>query len=101
MVAGFNYNRIFYCKARALLLATTEAEPPSNAVLGVLRYDERGWAVAQSPILVTTITLERLRKRGYESMLYYYKQVAPHLNEPLYTACSDIYREDPYVQCPR
>ena len=30
-----------------------------------------GWAVAQSPILVTTITLERLRKRGYESMLDY------------------------------
>jgi len=44
-----------------------------------------GWAVAQSPILVTTITLERLAKRGYESLLNYYKQVAPQLNEPLYT----------------
>jgi len=44
-----------------------------------------GWAVAQSPILVTTITLERLRKRGYESMLEYYEKIAPHLNEPLYT----------------
>lgn len=43
------------------------------------------WAVAQSPILVTTITLERLRKRGYTSMLDYYVKVAPHLNEPLYT----------------
>ena len=31
-----------------------------------------GWAVAQSPILVTTITIERLAKRGYESMLSYY-----------------------------
>jgi RNA-directed DNA polymerase len=44
-----------------------------------------GWAIAQSPILVTTITLERLRKRGYKAMLTYYEKVAPHLNEPLYT----------------
>jgi group II intron reverse transcriptase/maturase len=44
-----------------------------------------GWAVAQSPILVTTITLERLRKRGYEALLSYYEKIAPHLNEPLYT----------------
>ena len=44
-----------------------------------------GWAVAQSPILITTITLERLNKRGYESMLDYYLKVAPQLNEPLYT----------------
>jgi len=44
-----------------------------------------GWAVAQSPILVTTVTLERLRKRGYESMLDYYQRVSPLLNEPLYT----------------
>ena len=34
-----------------------------------------GWAVAQSPILGTTITEERLRKRGYQSMLSYYHQV--------------------------
>ena len=44
-----------------------------------------GWAVAQSPILVTTITLDRLRKRGYMAMLTYYEKIAPHLNEPLYT----------------
>lgn len=44
-----------------------------------------GWAVAQSPILGTTITLERLRKRGYERMLNYYLKVAPQFNEPLYT----------------
>ena len=44
-----------------------------------------GWAVAQSPILVTTITLERLARRGYESMQSYYEKVSPQLNEPLYT----------------
>jgi len=49
------------------------------------RTRKGGWAVAQSPILVTTITLERLRKRGYTAMLDYYEKIAPHLNEPLYT----------------
>jgi len=44
-----------------------------------------GWATAQSPILGTTITLERLRGRGYEALLTYYEKIAPHLNEPLYT----------------
>jgi len=44
-----------------------------------------GWAVAQSPIMITTVTLERLKKRGYEPMLDYYQKVSPQLNEPLYT----------------
>ncbi len=50
-----------------------------------IRTSMGAWAVAQSPILVTTITLERLRQRGYESMLSLYEKIAPHLNEPLYT----------------
>ncbi len=49
------------------------------------RTRKGGWAVAQSPILTTTITLERLKKRGYQSMLDYYLKVNPTLNEPLYT----------------
>jgi len=44
-----------------------------------------GWAVAQSPILGTTITLDRLSKRGYVALLDLYLKIAPHLNEPLYT----------------
>jgi len=44
-----------------------------------------GWAIAQSPILGTTITLDRLRKRGYVSTLEIYKLISPQLNEPLYT----------------
>ncbi len=43
-----------------------------------------GWAIAQSPILVTTITLERLRKRGYESMLDIYKQITPVRRDSLF-----------------
>ncbi len=34
-----------------------------------------GWAVAQSPILRTTITLKRLEQRGYLSMTKYYLQI--------------------------
>jgi RNA-directed DNA polymerase len=49
------------------------------------RTRKGGWSIAQSPILGTTITLERLRKRGYQSLLDYYFQVSPGLNEPLYT----------------
>ncbi|MEP4440858.1 MAG: group II intron reverse transcriptase/maturase [Marinobacter alexandrii] len=44
-----------------------------------------GWAVAQSPILRTTITLDRLRKRGYQSLSEHYSIVSPLLNEPPYT----------------
>jgi RNA-directed DNA polymerase len=44
-----------------------------------------GWRVAQSPILVTTITIKRLQKKGYESILDYYLKVSPQFNEPLYT----------------
>ena len=48
----------------------------------------------QSPItcaefveaLVTTITLDRLRKRGYEALLTYYEKIAPSrlVGKPLY-----------------
>jgi RNA-directed DNA polymerase len=38
-----------------------------------------GWATAQSPILKTTITLEKLRLRGYESMLDYYQRLQPEI----------------------
>ena len=41
-----------------------------------------GWAVAQSPILVTTITLSRLNKRGYVSLFSVYQQVALFIHKP-------------------
>ena len=34
-----------------------------------------GWAVAQSPILRTTITEKRLERKGYESLVNYYQKV--------------------------
>ena len=48
------------------------------------RTRKGGWAIAQSPILGTTITLKRLASRGYESLLDHYFKVAPQHNEPLY-----------------
>ena len=33
-----------------------------------------GWAVAQSPILRTTITVKRLKRKGYVSLIEYYKR---------------------------
>lgn len=41
-----------------------------------------GWAIAQSPILNTTITVDLLCKRGYESMLSWYQISAPHKFTP-------------------
>jgi RNA-directed DNA polymerase len=38
-----------------------------------------GWAVAQSPILGTTLTVARLRKRGYEQMASYYQKLRPEI----------------------
>jgi len=90
-VDGWVRNRLRYCiwhhwkkperKRKNLIrlgVPTEQAYQWSRSRMG-------GWRIAQSPILGTTITLERLRKRGYEAMLSYYEKVAPHLNEPLYT----------------
>lgn len=34
-----------------------------------------GWAIAQSPIMRTTVTEQRLAKRGYQSFTKYYEQL--------------------------
>ncbi|HNF41952.1 MAG TPA: group II intron reverse transcriptase/maturase, partial [Bacteroidia bacterium] len=44
-----------------------------------------GWAIAQSPILGSTITLKRLKQRGYESLLEVYTTLNPSICEPLST----------------
>jgi len=44
-----------------------------------------GWAIAQSPILNTTITVAKLTQRGYESLLTHYYKVSPHYqSSPLF-----------------
>jgi hypothetical protein len=39
----------------------------------------------KSPIMGTTITLKRLKQRGYVSMQELYEQLNPSFHEPLYT----------------
>ena len=57
---------------------------PKRKAYAFSRTRKGGWAIAQSPILTTTLTLERLGKRGYVCMNDYYEKVSPMFNEPLY-----------------
>lgn len=41
-----------------------------------------GWAVAQSPILITTITIARLYKRGYVSLFDYFSKISKSAYQP-------------------
>ncbi|GIZ09857.1 hypothetical protein FUMI01_25830 [Flavobacterium sp. UMI-01] len=41
-----------------------------------------GWAIAQSPILGSTITLKRLRQKGYQSLTDDYIELNPSFCEP-------------------
>ena len=49
------------------------------------RTRKGGWAVAQSPILNTTITIARFKQRGYQSLLDVYGELNPSIYEPPYT----------------
>jgi hypothetical protein len=64
---------------------------PYGTAYAFSRTRKGGWAIAQSPILGTTITLARLRKRGYVSMYDWYEKVTtkvPMFNEPPYMVVS-------------
>jgi len=88
---GWLRNRLRYCiwhhwkkpekKRRSLIRLGVE----QGQAYAWSRSRMGGWAIAQSPILGTTITLDRLKKRGYVALLDIYNQISPQLNEPLYT----------------
>jgi group II intron reverse transcriptase/maturase len=88
---GWLRNRLRYCIWHHW--KKPEKKRRSLIILGVSQDDSYswsrtrmgGWAVAQSPILGTTITIERLKKRGYISLAEMYRKVSPQFNEPLYT----------------
>ena len=46
------------------------------------RTRKGGWTIAQSPILGTTITLKRLKQKGYQSLTDVYIELNPSLCEP-------------------
>lgn len=90
-VDGWLRNRLRYCiwhhwkkpeRKRKNLIRLGVAPDKAYAFS---RTRKGGWAVAQSPILITTVTLERLAKRGYESMLTHYMKVSPlYQSSPLF-----------------
>ena len=58
-----------------------------------------GWAIDQSMILITTITLQGLKKRGYQSLLDMYFKLNPSVCEPPYLPEYLVRRvRDPYPE---
>ena len=90
-IDGWLRNRIRYCiwhdwkkperKRKNLIRLGVDQD---NAYMWS-RTRKGGWATAQSPILGTTITLKRLKQKGYESLTETYIQLNPSLYEPLST----------------
>jgi hypothetical protein len=85
---GWLRNRLRYC-------IWTDWKKPERKRKNIIRLEidhdhayafsrtrKGGWAVAQSPILGTTITLKRLKQRGYKAMLDIYIMLNPSFYEP-------------------
>jgi group II intron reverse transcriptase/maturase len=80
---GWLRNRLRYCiwhhwkkpekKRRSLIRLGVE----QGQAYAWSRSRMGGWAIAQSPILGTTITVDRLKKRGYIPLLELYNQIKP------------------------
>lgn len=83
-IDGWLRNRLRYCiwtdwkKPERRRKSLIRLGTPHGQAYAWSRTRMGGWAVAQSPILITTITLERLRKRSYISMLSLYQEVSPN-----------------------
>ena len=81
---GWLRNRLRYCiwhhwkkpekKRRSLIRLGVE----QGQAYAWSRSRMGGWAIAQSPILGTTITVERLKMRGYVPLLELYNEVKPY-----------------------
>ena len=81
-IDGWLRNRLRYCiwtdwkKLERKRKSLIRLGVPQGQAYAWSRTRMGGWAVAQSPILITTITLERLRRRGYVSMLSRFQEVS-------------------------
>lgn len=90
-IDGWLRNRLRYCiwhnwkKTERKRKNLIRLGVPPNKAYQWSRTRKGGWAIAQSPILSTTITLKRLAKRGYESLESHYLKISPMFSEPLYT----------------
>jgi RNA-directed DNA polymerase len=80
---GWVRNRLRYCiwhhwkkpERKRKNLIRLGVEPRQAYAWSRSRMD--GWAIAQSPILGTTITVDKLKWRGYIPMVDFYKKVKP------------------------
>ena len=87
---GWLRNRLRYCiwhhwkkpekKRRSLIRLGV----PHGQAYAWSRTRMGGWAVAQSPILGTTITINSLKKRGYIPMTELFNSISPHYNNSLF-----------------
>lgn len=70
---GWVRNRLRYCiwkhwkKPNKRMRSFIRMGIPKGQAYSWSRSRMGGWAIAQSPMMITTVTLERLRKRGYFS----------------------------------
>lgn len=87
---GWLRNRLRYCiwhhwkkpekKRRSLIRLGI----PHGQAYAWSRTRMGGWATAQSPILGTTITIARLKKRGYTPMLETFNSISPNYNKSIF-----------------
>ena len=87
---GWLRNRLRYCiwhhwkktekKRRSLIRLGV----PYGQAYAWSRTRMGGWAVAQSPILGTTITIKSLKKRGYIPMAELFKSISPDYSKSLF-----------------
>jgi RNA-directed DNA polymerase len=78
---GWVRNRLRYCiwhhwkKPRRRAISLIRLGIPLNMAWQWAMSRLGGWAISCSPILTTTITLNRLKSRGYKSFLDYYLEI--------------------------
>ena len=78
---GWVRNRLRYCiwhhwkKPRRRVKNLIRLGIPVRMAWQWARSRMGGWAISKSPILTTTITLDRLKRRGYKSFLEYYLEI--------------------------
>jgi RNA-directed DNA polymerase len=78
---GWVRNRLRYCiwhywkKPRRRAISLTRLGVPQHMAWQWAMSRLGGWAISCSPILNTTITLDRLKSRGYKSFLDYYLEI--------------------------
>jgi hypothetical protein len=87
---GWLRNRLRYCiwhhwkkpekKRRSLIRLGV----PYGQAYAWSRTRMGGWAVAQSPILGTTITIKVLKKRGYIPMIELFNAISPNYKNSLF-----------------